>query len=127
MVTPLEYLLIWIGWYGLFSILIPVYVFIFVAIRTVLAGDTERFLERTATIQWGLMICVYFVSYVPALLMLRIPGFDRQNAALIFFLVLVVQLSDVLQYVWGKSLGRRPVAPSISPNKTWEGLRRRHR
>ena len=105
--TPLEYLLIWIGWYGLFSILIPVYISIFVAIRTVLAGDTEHFLERTATTQWGLMICVYFVSYVPALLMLRIPGFDHQNAALIFFLVLVVQLSDVLQYVWGKSVGRR--------------------
>jgi phosphatidate cytidylyltransferase len=120
--TPLQYFLIWIGWYGLFSILIPVYISIFVAIRTVLAGDTERFLERTATTQWGLMICVYFVSYVPALLMLRIPGYERQNAALIFFLVLVVQLSDVLQYVWGKSIGRRPVAPSISPNKTWEGF-----
>lgn len=120
--TPLEYFLIWIGWYGLFSILIPVYVSIFVAVRTVLAGDTERFMERTATTQWGLMICVYFVSYVPALLMLRIPGYEHQNAALIFFLVLVVQLSDVLQYVWGKSLGRRPVAPSISPNKTWEGV-----
>jgi phosphatidate cytidylyltransferase len=120
--TPLEYFLIWIGWYGLFSILIPVYITIFVAIRTVLAGDTERFLERTATTQWGLMICVYFVSYVPALLLLRIPGYEQQNAALIFFLVLVVQLSDVLQYVWGKSFGRRRIAPSISPNKTWEGF-----
>jgi phosphatidate cytidylyltransferase len=119
---PLEYLLIWIGWYGLFSILIPVYISIFVAIRTVLAGDTRRFLERTATTQWGLMICVYFVSYVPALLMLRIPGYEHQNAALIFFLVLVVQMSDVLQYIWGKTVGRSPVAPSISPNKTWEGL-----
>ena len=120
--TPLEYFLIWIGWYGLFSILIPVYVSIFVAVRIVLAGDTQRFLERTATTQWGLMICVYFVSYVPALLMLQIPGYEGQNAALIFFLVLVVQLSDVLQYVWGKSVGKRLVAPSISPNKTWEGL-----
>ena len=120
-VTPLEYALIWIGWYGLFSILIPVYVSILVAVRTVLAGDTERFLERTATTQWALLICVYFVSYVPALLMLRIPGYERQNAKLIFFLVLVVQLSDVLQYIWGKTLGRRRIAPSISPNKTWAG------
>jgi phosphatidate cytidylyltransferase len=120
--TPLQYALIWIGWYGLFSILIPVYVSIFVAIRTALAGDTTRFLERTAIIQWGLLVCVYFVSYVPALLMLRIPGFEGHNAALIFFLVLVVQLSDVLQYLWGKSLGRRPIAPSVSPNKTWEGF-----
>ena len=121
-VTPLQYFLIWIEWYGLFSILIPVYVSIFLGIRTTLAGDTERFLERTATNQWGLMICVYFVSYVPGLLMLRIPGYEHQNAKLMFFLVLVAQLSDVLQYVWGKSFGRRPIAPSISPNKTWEGL-----
>jgi phosphatidate cytidylyltransferase len=121
-VTPVQYILIWIEWYGLFSILIPVYVSIFLAIRTALAGDTDRFLERTATNQWGLMICVYFVSYVPALLMLRIPGYERQAPKLMFFLVLVVQLSDVLQYVWGKSLGRRLIAPSISPNKTWEGL-----
>ena len=121
-ITPLQYYLIWIGWYGMFSILIPVYVSIFLAIRTAVTGDTERFLERTATNQWGLMICVYFVSYVPALLMLPIPGYEHGNAKLMFFLVLVVQLSDVLQYVWGKSIGRRPIAPSISPNKTWEGL-----
>jgi phosphatidate cytidylyltransferase len=121
-VTPVQYLLIWLQWYGLFSILIPVYVSIFIAIRLALAGDTDRFLERVATHQWALMICVYFVSYVPALLMLRIPGYERQGPKLMFFLVVVVQLSDVLQYVWGKSLGRRPVAPSVSPNKTWEGL-----
>ena len=120
--TPLQYFLIWSGWYGLFSILIPVYLTIFVAIRTALAGETGRFLERTATTQWGLMVCVYFVSYVPALLMLSIPGYENQNAALVFFLVLVVQLSDVLQFVWGKSVGSRPVAIAISPNKTWEGL-----
>ena len=121
-VTPLEYALIWMEWYGLFSILIPVYVTIFVAIRTVLAGDTERFLQRTATTQWGLLVCVYFVSYAPALLMLRIPDYEHQNAKLMLFLVVVVQLSDVLQYVWGKSLGRRRIAPSISPNKTWAGF-----
>jgi phosphatidate cytidylyltransferase len=121
-VMPLQYYLIWRQWYGLFSILIPVYVSIFLTIRSALAGDTDRFLERTATTQWGLMICVYFVSYVPALLMLRIPGYERQTPRLIFFLVLVVQLSDVLQYVWGKALGKRRIAPSISPNKTWEGF-----
>jgi len=121
-ITPVQYYLIWLQWYGLFSILIPVYASILLAIRTALAGDTDRFLERTAINQWALMICVYFVSYVPALLMLRIPGFERQSPKLMFFLVLVVQLSDVLQYVWGKALGKHRIAPSISPNKTWEGL-----
>jgi phosphatidate cytidylyltransferase len=121
-VTPLQYYLVAVGWYGLFSILIPVYVSVFLAIRTTLAGDTERFLERTATNYWGVMICIYFVSHVPALLTLKIPGYELQNAKLLIFLVIVVQMSDVLQYVWGKLMGRRRIAPSISPNKTWEGL-----
>jgi len=120
--TPLQYYFVWSGWYGMSSILIPVYFSIGLAIRTTLAGDTERFLERTATSYWGLMICVYFVSYVPALLTLRIPGYAGQNGKLMVFLVLVVELSDVLKYVWGKTLGKRRIAPSISPNKTWEGL-----
>lgn len=120
--TPLQYFLIWRGSYGLFSIMVPVYCTLFVAIRTAIAGDTRHFLERTATTQWALMTCVYFVGYVPALLMLHVRGGAAANAALLFFLVVVVQLSDVLQYVWGKTLGRRPIAPHVSPNKTWEGF-----
>jgi phosphatidate cytidylyltransferase len=119
---PLQYYLIGIGWYGLFAIMIPVYGFIFIAVRSVLAGDIDHFMARTSTVNWGLMVCVYCVSHAPALLMLDIPGFKGQNAQLLFFLVLVVQLSDVLQYVWGKLLGKHRVAPVVSPNKTWEGL-----
>lgn len=120
-VIPVHYYLVAIHWYGLFSIMIPVYVFLFVPFRSVLAGDTANFLERTAKIQWGLMACVFCVSHAPALLMLEIPGFHG-NARLLFFLVLVAQLSDVLQYVFGKTLGRRKIAPLVSPNKTWEGF-----
>jgi phosphatidate cytidylyltransferase len=68
------------------------------------------------------MVCVYCVSHVPALLMLKVPEFEGQNAKLPMFLVLVDQLSDVFQYVWGKLLGRHPIAPKISPHKTWEGF-----
>ena len=120
--TPIQYYLVWTSWYGLFSILIPVFAFIILSVRTTLAGDTEKFLERSASIQWGLMVCVYFVSHVPALLALRFPGSPMQGPLLMFFLVVIVQLSDVLQYVWGKTLGRRPIAPTLSPNKTWEGF-----
>ena len=73
------------------------------------------------------MICVYFVSYVPALLMLRIPGYEQQAAKLLFFLVLVVQLSDVLQYVWGKLFGRRRLAPQRQPEQDVGGVGRRRR
>ena len=121
-ITPVQYYLVWIGWYGLFSILIPVFAFIILSVRTALAGDTQKFLERSASVQWGLMVCVYFVSHVPALLALRFPDAPMQGPLLMFFLVVVVQLSDVLQYVWGKTIGRRQIAPSLSPNKTWEGF-----
>ena len=121
-VLPAQYLLVAIGWYGMFAILIPVYAFLVLPIVSALAGDTQRFLERTAKVQWGLMISVYCISHVPALAMLEIPGFEGRNLLLIAFLVIVVQGSDVLQYVWGKLFGRHKVAPELSPSKTWEGL-----
>ena len=121
-ITPLQYYLVAVGWYGFFSILIPVFAFVFVPTRIALAGDTEHFLERAAKIQFGLMICAYCLSHAPALLILQIPGFAGHNARLLLFLVLIDQMSDVLQYVWGKLLGRHPIAPSVSPNKTWEGF-----
>lgn len=72
----------------------------------------------TSKAQWGLMVCVFCISHVPALLTLQIPGFEGRNLLLIAFLVIVVQGSDVLQYVWGKLFGRRKVAPELSPSKT---------
>lgn len=119
---PLQYFLIAIDWYGLFSILIPVYGFLLLPISASLGADTTRFLERTAKVQWGLMICVYCLSHVPALLTLDIPGYEGRNALLIVFLILVAQSSDVLQYVWGKLFGKHKVSPAISPLKTVEGL-----
>jgi len=120
--TPLQYLLLADRWYGLFSIMVPVFAFVFVPLRIVLAGDTERFLDRAAQIQWGLMIATYCLSHAPGLLILEIPGYEGQNAKLLLWLVVVTQMSDVLQYIWGKLAGSRPVAPAVSPNKTWEGF-----
>lgn len=119
--VPYQYYLVATQWYGLFTIFIPVYAFLFVPVRSVLAGDTRDFLARTAKIQWGLMVAVYCVSHAPALLMLQIPGYQGENAKLLLYLLVVVQLSDVLQYVFGKTLGRRHIVPTVSPNKTWEG------
>lgn len=121
-ITPLHYWYLLDGWYGMFSIFIPVYAFLFVPMRSALAGDCERFLERTAKIQWGLLICVYCVSHAPAMLMLDIKNYAGENAKLLFWFVIIVEISDVLQYVWGKTCGKHKVAPAVSPNKTWEGL-----
>lgn len=121
-ILPINYWLVGIEWYGLWSIFIPVYGFLWIPIRNALAGDTERYLERTATIQWGLMISVYCVSHAPMLLTLPVAGFEGRNALLLMFMVVVAQASDVLQYIWGKTCGRHKIAPRLSPNKTVEGL-----
>ncbi len=122
LILPIQYWLIGIDWYGFYAIFIPVYVFLLLPVLSALRGRPDGFLERVAETQWALMICVYCISHVPALLSLTIPGFEGRNVLLIAWLILVVQLSDVLQYVWGKLLGRRRIAPDLSPSKTWEGF-----
>jgi phosphatidate cytidylyltransferase len=119
---PLQYWLVWADWQSLFAIAIPVWSFLLLPIIAVLAGETKDFLPRTARIQWALMLTVYCISHAPALLLLDIPGFEGRNFMLLFFLITVVQISDVLQYVFGKLFGKHKVAPRVSPAKTWEGL-----
>ncbi|WP_108484215.1 phosphatidate cytidylyltransferase [Oceaniglobus ichthyenteri] len=121
-VLPVQYYLVWTSWYGLFTIFIPVWVFLLLPIVSVLSGEARNFLIRVAEMQWALMICVYCVSHVPALLNLDIPEYRGRGVLLIAFLVIVVQLSDVFQYVWGKLIGRHKIAPSLSPSKTIEGF-----
>lgn len=119
---PVQFFLIWIEWYGLWSILIPVYAFLLLPILAALSADTTRFLERAAKVQWGLMICVFCLSHVPALVTLDIANYSPRNLLLIAFLIIVVQGSDVLQYIFGKLFGKHLLAPALSPSKTWEGL-----
>jgi phosphatidate cytidylyltransferase len=118
-VLPYHYYLLGTGWYGMFIIFIPVYAFLLLPAVATLMGDTNEFLARSAKVQWGLMLTVFSISHAPALLMLDtgVP-----SALLIVYLIIVVQLSDVFQYVWGKLIGKHRFSPNISPSKTIEGL-----
>ncbi len=120
-VLPMQYILIWTDWYGFYTIFIPVYVFLGMPILSVFRGETENFLIRVAEVQWAAMVTIYCVSYVPALLSLDIAGFEGQNILLIAFLIIVVQASDLLQYLWDSLIGKTRIAPRLSPSKTIEG------
>lgn len=115
---PLQYYFVLIDWYGMFSVLIPVYAFLVLPIVTGFSGDTKQIFERTAQIQWGAMVTIFCLSHIPALMNLNIEDFEDRNILLLIFLVLVVQASDVLQFVWGKLWGKRKIMPTLSPNKT---------
>jgi phosphatidate cytidylyltransferase len=108
--------------YGLYSILIPVYAFLFIPARIAMAGDFKRFLERVAKIQSGLLICVYCLSFAPALLYLGRTSDDQANARLLFFFVAMALLSEAFQFLWSQLYGRHVIAPSFNAARTWEGL-----
>lgn len=82
--TPLQFILIGINpdWfealtglppYRFFSVLLPGYVFLILPGFMATADDPKRFLERIAKLQLGLIICVYSLSYAPALLTMQLP------------------------------------------------------
>jgi len=131
--TPLQYVLVG-RYHPSFMLAIPVFASLFIPIRIAFAGDHKRFLERSAKIQAGLLICVYSLSYAPALLHMDlwtldvateewVPwSVDRSNAGLLFYFVLIVQLSDIAQYAWGALLGKHVIAPAINSSRTWEGF-----
>ena len=137
--TPLQYLLIglsqsglsfWghkIDFYEIYSVMIPVYASLFIPARIAIAGDHKRFLERSAQIQSGLLICVYCLSHAPALLDLNLirsdgSAWEGSRSGLLFFFVLITQLSDVLQWIWSYLRRNRVVAPEISSSRSWEGV-----
>ncbi|AHG20282.2 phosphatidate cytidylyltransferase [Chania multitudinisentens RB-25] len=118
---PINYWLIGIGWYGMFVVFIPVYVFLFLPARMVIAGDTQGFLRTASQLHWSLMTTVFAFSHVAFLLVLPADG-QQTGALLVLFLVGLTELNDIAQYLWGKSLGRIKVTPKVSPNKTLAGL-----
>ena len=117
-VLPMQYLLVWTEHFDLFTVFVPVYVFLAIPTVGALGNDPHRFLERNAKLQWGIMVCVYGMSHVPALLLLDFPGFAGRTAFLVFFLVLVVQTAMVVQHVVAQRLSQ-PVAPAISLSFHW--------
>ena len=118
-VLPLQFTIVGSRMFDLFTVFIPVYVFLALPVVSALANDPERFLERNAKLQWGIMVCVYGMIHVPALLLLDFPGYRDKGAFLVFFLVFVVQTCIVVQHLLGRRFVHRPVAPQVSQSFQW--------
>ena len=120
-ILPLQYLFVALDWTALFTVFIPVYAFLLLPIVSALRGDSSDFLVRVAETQWGLMICVFCISHVPALLTYDMPDGSDRSILLIVFFAMVVQFGDLAEYYAGRLYGTRRVAPELSP-KTIEGI-----
>jgi phosphatidate cytidylyltransferase len=120
-VLPIQFWLVATRHFDLFTVFIPVYVFLAVPVASALGGDTQRFLERNAKLQWGIMVCVYGLSHVPALLLLDFKdrNYEGKGAFLVFFLVFVVQSCMVVQHLLTRQSGRKPSIPTVSSSFNW--------
>lgn len=119
----LQYFWIYVGWYGMFLIFIPIYMFLFLPMRMVLIGENQGFLNAISTLQWGLMLTVYTISHLSYLLMLPPQGNSLvHSTGLLVYLVVLTEINDIAQYTVGKLLGHHKIIPKVSPAKTVEGL-----
>ncbi len=121
---PLQFYWVYLEWYGMFIIFIPVYMFLLLPMRMVTIGQTQGYVKAAGTIHWGLMLTVFCLSHAAFLLVLEEVGSSNANPGpgLVLFLVVLTQLNDVCQFIWGKSLGNRKILPKVSPGKTWAGF-----
>lgn len=130
--TPLQYVMVGLNAYALYTVVIPVYGSLFIAGRIAFANDPKRFLERIAKIQFGLLICVYCLSHAPALLKLDLISWNHTTrqyepwtgkpSGLLFFFIVIVQVSDMLHFIWDRVAGKHVIAPTVNATRTWEGL-----
>lgn len=118
-VLPIQFWLVASQHFDLFTVFIPVYVFLAIPVVSALADDPQRFLERNAKLQWGIMVCVYGMSHVPALLLLEFPNWNDRGAFLVFFLVFVVQTGTLVQHLVSRRWPRPPRAPNVSQSFNW--------
>jgi phosphatidate cytidylyltransferase len=121
---PFQFYWVYTEWYGMFIIFIPVYMFLLLPMRMISIGQTDGFIRAAGTLHWGLMTMVFSISHAAFLLILRLKDNPQEypGPGFVLFLVVLTELNDIFQFIWGKSFGRHKILPTVSPNKTWEGF-----
>ena len=120
---PIQYFLAFKGYYTLFLIFIPVFMFIIIPFLLVLTGETKDIIRSMCILPSSLMLGVFGISHLA--LLISFPEMNSNGVsgkALLLFLIFITEANDIMQFVWGKIFGKHKILPKVSPNKTWEGF-----
>lgn len=128
LMIPFQFIFIWLNWYSMAIIFIPIYIFLAIPLFLILSKEPQGYLKSVSVIYWAMIASVFCLSHIALIFTLPI---DSQNhtfnaISLIFYLLFLTEINDVLQYLWGKTLGKKimssKILPTISPNKTLAGF-----
>ena len=120
---PIQYYFAYQGWYTMFLIFIPVFMFIIIPFLLVLSGETKDIIRSMSILPTSLMLAVFGISHLA--LLISFPDMnqgDVSGKALLLFLIFITEANDIMQFTFGKLFGKRKILPKVSPNKTWEGF-----
>ena len=120
---PIQYFLAFKGYYTLFLIFIPVFMFIIIPFLLVLTAETKDIIRSMCILPTSLMLGVFGISHLA--LLISFPEMNSNGVsgkALLLFLIFITEANDIMQFVWGKIFGKHKILPKVSPNKTWEGF-----
>ena len=76
---------------------VPVYLFLFLPMRTVLIDETVGFIKYVALLHWAVMLTVFCLSHVAYLLTLEPLNADAGSIGLVLFLLFSTQFNDICQ------------------------------
>lgn len=120
---PIQYGLAYKGYYNLFTIFIPIIMFVWIPFVLVIRGETVEISRSMSILPTQLMFTVFSISHLAYLLSLpELPGFNAGGRGLLLYIVFLTEMNDVFQFTWGSLLGKHKIVATISPNKTWEGF-----
>ncbi len=111
------------GWVNAFLVLVPLGGLLVIACQMVIRDRADQYQRTAASLYWGMCLTIYCISH--AALLMTLPASSNPvagPAGWLLFLIFLTELNDIFQALIGRRIGKRAIAPVLSPHKTWEGL-----
>ena len=108
---PFQYYFAFQGWYTMFLIFIPVFLFIIIPFLLVLSGDTNDIIRSMFILPTSLMLGVFGISHLGLLISFpEMNTVDISGKALLLFLIFITEANDIMQFICGKIFGKHKIA-----------------
>lgn len=120
---PIQFFLIWQGWFEAFILFVPVHVFLILPMVMVIMGDTDGFLRAWSMLGWGIITTVYTLGFLASTLVL--PALENRmndGIGLALFLVTLAQINHTAHYLFGRYFTHPNLMIKVSQTRNWGSM-----